>query len=153
MKLWASLYGMIWLVLLELWLGFTPIAPPVPLYVHILLGVLIVGLAYRNFVALRGSRTVGRIKRTARATFALSLLMAVLGVAIYFHIGSSWNVGWGVSVGSGLRFLHFVSAMAIFAQVSATAVVYDVWEEKEFLRETAPDEIPPPPSPSGPAVP
>ena len=149
MKLWASLYGMIWLVLLEVWLGFTPIAPPVPLYVHIPLGVLIVGLAYRNFVALRDSRTVGRIKRTARATLALSFFIAVLGVAIYFNIGSSWDVAWGISIESGFRFLHFVTAMAIFAQASATAVVYDVWEEKEFLRETAVGEIPPPPSPAG----
>lgn len=153
MKLWVALYSMIWLVLLQIWLGFTPIAPPVPLYVHIALGVLIVALAYSNFVALRDSRTVGRIKRTARATFALSLLIAVLGVAIYFNIGSSWIVVWGISIWSGFRFLHFVTAIAILAQVSATAVVYDVWEEKEFLHETAPGEIPPPPSPAGQTAP
>ena len=153
MKLWASLYAMIWLVLLQVWLGFTPIAPPVPLYLHIALGVLVVGLAYVNFVALRASRTVGRIKRTARATLALALFGAVLGVAIYFNLGSNWGVGWGISIWSGLRFLHFVTAMAILAQVSATAVVYDVWEENEFQKETAPGEIPPPPIPAGKAAP
>ncbi len=153
MRLWAKLYALIWVVLLEVWLGFTPIAPPVPVYVHIALGVLIVGLAYSNFVALRDSRTVGRLKRTARATFALSLLMAVLGVAIYFNVGSSWIVAWGLSIGSGIRFLHFVNAMAILSQTSATAVVYDVWEEKEFLKETGPGEIPPPPSPAEPRAP
>lgn len=149
MKLWARLYGMIWLVFIEIWLGLTPIAPPVPTYLHILLGVAIVGLAYANFRALRAARVLGRIKRTARATFALTILMAVLGVAIYVGFGASWVVAWGLSVEDGFRFLHFVNAIAILAQASATAVVFDVWEEREFLHEAAPGEIPPPPRPSG----
>lgn len=148
MKLWASLYGMIWLVFIEIWLGFTPIVPPVPLYVHIVLGVLIVGLAYNNYTKLRNARTVGRIKRTARATFGLSLLMAILGAGIYFHVGGNIGVVSGVTVESGLRFLHFVNAMAVFAQVAATAVVYDVWEEKEFERVSEPGEIPAAPTPA-----
>ena len=149
MELWATLYATIWLVFLEIWLGFTPIAPPVPLYLHVVLGVAIVALAARNFVGLRATRTVGRIKRTARATLALSVLMAVLGGAIYLDLGSSWIVVGGLSITDGLRFLHFVNAMAILSQVSATAVVYDVWEEKEFEKGSAPGEIPPPPSPAG----
>lgn len=142
MKLWASLYAMIWLVFLEIWLGLTPVAPPVPLYLHIILGVLLVVLAYTNYIALRNSMALGRIKRTARATFALTLLMAGLGVALYFHVGAAWTITGSITVESGVRFLHFVNAMAILSQVSATAVVYDVWEEKEFLVPTAPGEIP-----------
>jgi hypothetical protein len=148
MKLWVTLYGMIWLVFLELWLGYTPIAPPVPLYLHIVLGVAIVVLAYRNASALRASRTVGRIKRTANATFSLSVLMALLGVAIYFHLGSTVVVVSGITIDSGIRFLHFVNAMAIFSQVSATAVVYDVWEEKEFERPSEPGVVPVAPKPN-----
>lgn len=144
MRLWATLYLMIWLVFLEIWLAFTPLAPPVPLYVHIVLGVIILGLAYTNFVALRKTTVLGRIKRTARVTFALAILMALLGVAIYFDVGGGWTVVGSITVLSGLQFLHFVNAIAILSQVSATAVVYDVWEEKEFLTETAPGEIPAP---------
>jgi len=148
MRLWVALYAMIWLVFVEMWLAFTPLAPPVPLYLHIALGVLIVALAYSNFSTLRGSTVLGRIKRTARATFALCLLMSVLGVALYFHVGATWQIVGGITIEGGLRFLHFVNAVAILSQVSATAVVYDVWEEKEFLKDTAPGEIPPPPRPT-----
>lgn len=147
MKLWVSLYGLIWLVFVEIWLGYTPLAPPVPLYLHIALGVVILGVAWRNYVALRDTTTVGRIKRTAKATVSLSVLMALLGVLIYFGIGDSLVVAWGISVGSGLRFLHFVNAIAILSQVSATAVVYDVWEEKEFATPAPPGEVPAPPVP------
>jgi len=149
MKRWVVLYGMVWLVLVQIWLAYTPLAPPVPLYLHVVLGAGLVLLAYNNFVALRESTVLGRIKRTARATFALCLLMAVLGAALYVNLGASWSIVSGITVEGGLRFLHFVNAMAIFSQVSATAVVYDVWEEKEFATSTAPGEIPPPPAPPG----
>jgi hypothetical protein len=147
MKLWASLYLMIWLVFLEIWLALTPLAPPVPLYLHIGLGVLIVLLAGYNLRSLRASTTLGRVKRTARATFALALLMAVLGALVYVNVGSSWTVADGITVLGGLRFLHFVNAMAIFSQVSATAVLYDAWEERDLERSTPPGEIPPAPQP------
>jgi len=148
MKLWVALYAMIWLVFVELWLAFTPLAHPVPLYLHVALGVLIVALAYSNLSALRASTVPGRVKRTARATFALCLLMAVLGAALYFHVGANWQIVGGITFEGGLRFLHFVNAVAILSQASATAVVYDVWEEKEFLQATAPGEIPPPGRPT-----
>jgi len=145
MRLWVALYAMIWLVLLQIWLGYTPLAPPVPQYAHVVLGVALVGLAYLNFGALRRSTAPGRVKRTARATLALCLFMIPLGVALFFHVGASWVVAWGVTFEGGVRFLHFVVALAIFSQVSATAVVYDVWEEREFVHPTTPGEIPPPP--------
>lgn len=148
MKMWVALYGMIWLVFVEIWLGFTPIAPPVPLYCHIVLGIAIVVLAYLNYAALRGSTVPGRLKRTARATFALALGMPILGMMLYVHLGGSWSIAWGITFGSAFHFLHFVIAMAILSQVSATAVVYDVWETKEFLTSTSPGEIPPPPNPT-----
>ena len=147
MRLWVRLYGMIWLAFVQIWLAYTPLAPPIPVYLHVVLGVALVVLAYRNFVTLRAASTVGRIKRTARATFALTLLLAVLGGALYLHVGSNVVVLAGITLEGGLRFLHFVNAMAVFAQVCATAVVYDVWEEQEFLRPSAPGEIPPPPAP------
>jgi len=141
-RLWVALYAMIWLVVLEIWLAFTPLVPPVPLYLHMALGVGILALAFSNFSALRASTVPARVKRTARATFALCLLMAVLGAAIYLRVGSSWQIVGGITLLGGIRFLHFLNAMAILSQASATAVVYDVWEEKEFLEVTTPGEIP-----------
>ena len=49
MKLWMSLYAMIWIVLIEFLLAMTPQAPDGLLYAHIVLGLGIIGLAYYNF--------------------------------------------------------------------------------------------------------
>ncbi|MCI4369511.1 MAG: hypothetical protein L3K09_08125 [Thermoplasmata archaeon] len=143
MKLWAALYAMIWIVFLEFWLALTPIAPPVPLYLHALLGFLIVVVAYRNFALLRMTTVPGRVKRIAKATFQLSILMAILGPLVYFDVGGNLTVAFGITVNGGLRFLHFVNAVAILTQASATAIAYDMWEEREFLSETRPGEVPP----------
>jgi len=151
MRLWASLYAMVWIVFLEIWLGFTPIAPPVPYYAHILLGGVIVALAYTNFRALRRLTVPGRIKRIAKAITSLSVLMVVLGALLVFDVGSTWSLGFGLTIESGLRFLHFVNAMAIVTQASAIAIAYDMWEDREFLTETRPDEVPAAiPAPAGP---
>ena len=147
MKLWSALYLMIWLVFLEIWLAFTPIAPPVPYYLHIFLGIAIIGLAYRNYSTLRETRAPGRVKRIAQATFNLSLLMAVLGFLLYLGVGSAWPLFAGISVEGVVRFIHFINAMAIITQASAAAIAYDMWEDREFLRDTQPGEVPAAPPP------
>jgi hypothetical protein len=148
-KLWASLYVLTWLLFFEIWLGFTPIARPITTYLHIGLGLLIVWLAYSNAARLTRTTVPGRIKRIARATFGLSLLMAVLGPLIYFDVGGSWTVLYGLTVADGIRFLHFVNAIAMIAQAAAAGLAYDMWEDHEFAKETAPGEVPPPPRPAG----
>jgi hypothetical protein len=147
MKLWAALYGMIWLVFLEIWLAFTPIAPPLPYYVHLPVGFAVVGLAYRNYTGLRATEAPGRIKRISRATFNLSLLMIPLGLFLYSGIGASGPVLLGITVAGGVTFLHFVNAVAILTQAAAVAIAYDMWEDREFLRTTVPGEVPAAPTP------
>ncbi|MGQ0796413.1 MAG: hypothetical protein ACT4OI_00900 [Methanobacteriota archaeon] len=44
---------------------------------------------------------------------------------------------WGL-----ILFIHVVNAFAIITQAAAVAIAYDMWEDKEFLKETAPGEIP-----------
>ena len=147
MKLWGALYGMIWLVLLEFLLAMIPLAHPFLIYAHPGVGLLIVLVAYYNFGALRATTAPGRIKRIASATFSLSILMVVLGALVYFNVGSSWQILFGVSVWGAILFFHIVNAVAIITQAAATAIAYDMWEEKEFLNETRPGEVPPAPAP------
>jgi hypothetical protein len=143
MKLWASLYALVWLVFLELLVAIDPKPPGWFLYLHAALGLLIIVVAYTNYVTARASAAPGRIKRTTRATFALSILMAVLGPLLWANVGANVTVGFGVSVWDGLHLLHVANALAIFAQAAASASSYDMWEEKEFERPTRPGEIPP----------
>ena len=147
-KLWSALYGMVWLSFLQIWLAYTPIAPPVPYYVHIVLGFGVVGLAYRNSDALRATTVPGRVKRIAGATFGLSVVMALLGIAIAVGLGGTIVLGAGITGLGILRFFHFVNAMAILTQASAAAIAFDMWEDREFLQETRPGEVPPAPRPA-----
>ncbi|MBU4075328.1 MAG: hypothetical protein KKI06_01200 [Euryarchaeota archaeon] len=73
MKLWAALYTMIWIVLIEFLLAMTPGGSPVLIYLHVVLGAAIVGLAFYNFSGLRKTRVPGRVKR--------------IGVFQHFHTG------------------------------------------------------------------
>jgi len=149
MKLYAALYGMIWVVLLEMLLSMSPFGRPWTTYLHIGLGVLLIALAYSNYVALRASTVPGRVKRVASATLGLCILMAPLGVLIFFNVGTGWAILFGISVGSVIYLFHVVNAFAIITQAAAAAIAFDMWEEKEFLAETLPGEVPPAPSPSG----
>jgi hypothetical protein len=152
MRLWVSLYLMTWVVFIEFWLALTPLAPPVPYYVHAVLGVVIVALAYFNSEALRASTAPGRIKRVARATFSLTLLLAFLGALLFLRVGYDWTVLFGITFWGGIAFLHFVNAVAILTQSSAVAIAFDMWEDKEYLLDTAPGEVPAPTVPAPLAV-
>ena len=145
MKLWSALYAAIWVVLLEILLGLWPSPPIVVPYLHLVLGLLIVGIAYSNRTHLVATRVPGRVKRIAGVTLAFSILMVFLGLALEFNVGSSWSI-LGFSLFQLVLFLHVVFAMAIITQMVAVAIAYDMWEDHEFEKETAPGEIPPPPS-------
>jgi hypothetical protein len=147
MKLWAALYGMIWVVFLEFLLGMIPLWQPFLTYGHIGLGFVIVLITYYNFEALRATTVPGRVKRIARTTFQLSVVMVFLGFLVYFNVGSAVQIVFGISVWGVILFLHIANAVAIITQAAATAIAYDMWEEKEFGKETLPGEVPPAPAP------
>ena len=148
MKVWAGLYGMVWLAFLELLVAIDPRPPSWSIYVHVGLGLLIVLLAAVNFRKVRTSRAPGRIKRTVRATLALSLVAAILGVLLWGEVGTTVPVLLGYSLWDVLHVLHVVNALAIFAQAASAATAFDMWEEKEFERATEPNEIPAPAAPA-----
>ena len=147
MRLWASLYGLIWILLLEFLLAMRPNPETWVLAVHMLLGVAIIGITFRNSSALRESRVPGRVKRIAAASFQLSVVMAVLGVLLWFKVGTAWSVVLGFTVWDIVHVFHVLNALAIITQTAAVAIAYDMWEDHEFGRETAPGEVPPPEAP------
>lgn len=148
MKLWGALYGTIWLLFVAIWLSLTPIGGEVPVYLHIVLGIAIVGVTYLNSEHVRDTRVPGRVKRIARSTFELSIVITGLGALLYFRVGEGWGLFAGITTLGLFTFLHFVVAIAMITQSAATAIAYDMWEEREFERESAPGEVPPPPSPA-----
>lgn len=154
MKLWMALYAMIWIVFVEFLLAMTPGGGQVLGLMHVGLGIAIIGIAYYNFDGLRKTAVPGRVKRVAKASFDLSIVMAILGVLLFLDVGRDWTILFGVTVWGLILFLHVVNALAIITQAAAVAIAYDMWEDKEFAMETAPGEVParPAPEPTGPAA-
>ena len=143
MRLWAALYAAIWVVLLEFLLAMIPQGQPFLSYLHDALGFVIVGIAYYNYAALRQTTVPGRVKRIAFATFYLAVAMGVLGLLLVFHVGAGWPILFGLTVWNLIIFIHVVNAFAIITQMAAVAIAYDMWEDKEFLQDTHPGEVPP----------
>ncbi len=146
MRLWQSLYLAIWVVFLEFLLSMIPFWHPLLIYLHAVLGLIIVYIAYHNFATLRATTVPGRLKRITSATFSMSILMVILGPLLFFNIGTSWPLFGGITVWNAILFIHVVTAFGIITQMAAVAIAYDMWEEKEFLEETLPGEIPPNPA-------
>ncbi len=153
MKLWQSLFAMIWIVFLEFLIvmsthvtSFTSMADPL-IWVHSALGFGIIALAYNNFKGVRDTTIAGRVKRTAQSTFQLSILMAILGIVLLFK-GTlmPWTIPvLNLSVFYAIAFFHVVNAFAIITQAAAVAIAYDMWEDKELEQVTAAGEVPPAP--------
>ena len=149
MKTWQALYGMIWIVFIEFLLAMTThvIDTPVLIWVHAALGAGIVALALKNLNNVRRSTIAGRVKRTSKSTFQLSIVTAALGVVLLFPDPLAWSVPvLNLSLFSLLLFVHVVNAFAIITQAAAVAIAYDMWEDKEFAQETEPGTVPPNPA-------
>lgn len=147
MSPWKTLYAMTWLVVVAFLLAMWPRAPAWAAYAHAALGVGLVLLASGNARAVRATAVPGRVKRTARSTVQLSVGAAVLGALLLFDVGAGWTLLFGVTVWALLLLLHVVLAIAVLAQAAAVGMSYDMWEEKEFLAETAPGDVPALPQP------
>lgn len=145
MRLWSALYAAIWVVFFEFLFGLWP-APPAPVpYLHLVLGLGIVLIAYYCYAGLRRTRVPGRVKRVARASFGLSILVAILGFLLWFNVGTDWVIPLvNLSIYRGILFLHVANAIAVITQLAAVAIAYDMWEDHEFEKETDPGEVPAP---------
>lgn len=148
MRTWAGLYGMTWTLFLVIALSLTPVGQPYVGYLHMVLGVIVVGLAYLNRQQVTASGAPGRVKRTVRSTFQLSVVLGAFGLLLLVVRGTSTTLLPGITLTGLLVFFHFVLAMAMFAQAAAAGIAFDMWEEREFERTTAPGEVPAPPLPT-----
>ncbi len=146
MKLWMALYAMVWIALIEFLLLMTPGASSVLIYLHSVLGIAIIGLAFYNFSGIRNTCVMGRVKRIAQTSFILSVAAGIFGVLIFFDIGKTPVIPViNVSIYGLILFVHVICAFAIITQAAAIAIAHDMWEDKEFEKETEPDIVPPHP--------
>lgn len=124
-KLWQTLYLMIWLAFFE----FISVYVDIPGFgyeteIHILLGVVMIIVGFINLRELRKTTAPARLKRIAGSTAAFTIVQAILAIPIALEMAEEVA-----------RFLHLVVALAIITQASSVATAYDMWEEKEFLEE------------------
>ena len=146
MRLWMTLYAMIWIAFIEFLLVMTPGGSSVLVYLHIVLGVIIIGLAFYNFSGIRKTRVMGRVKRIAQASFNLSGASGIFGVLIFIGFGKASVIPViNISIYGLILFFHIICAFAIITQAAAIAIAYDMWEDKEFVKETEPGIVPPNP--------
>ena len=128
--MWASLYAMVWLAVLEFILVWAPVSGfALPVYGHVVLGVVIFVIAYSNASKLSKTQCPARIRRIVKATVGLAAFEGVLGILLYVSKTSSLPD----LVTSAVDFLHIGIALAIVTQAASTATAYDMWEEKEFV--------------------
>ncbi len=83
-----------------------------------------------------------RVKRIAKVTLNLSIYIGVLGLLLNFGAGTSWQILSGITLKGLIFFFHVVIGFGIITQAAAVAIAYDMWEDKEFEKETAPGEVP-----------
>ena len=146
MKLWMALYAMVWIALIEFLLVMTPGASSVLIYLHIVIGIVILGLAFSNFSGIRMTRVMGRVKRIAQASYNISVTAGISGVLIFFEIGKTPIIPViNVSIYGLILFFHVICAFAIITQAAAIAIAHDMWEDKEFEKETEAGVVPPHP--------
>ena len=146
MKLWMALYAMVWIALIEFLLVMTPGGSSVLIYLHSILGIAIIGLAFYNFSGIRKTRVMGRVKRIAQTSYILSVTAGISGVLIFFDIGKTPVIPViNVSIYGLILFFHVIFAFAIITQATAIAIAHDMWEDKEFEKETEAGVVPPHP--------
>lgn len=146
MKLWMSLYAMVWIALIEFLLAMTPGGSTMLIYLHMILGAAIIGITFYNFSSLRNTRIAGRVKRIAQASYNISIIVAIFGILVFFDVGRTLIIPLiNVSIYGIMLFFHVINSFAIITQAAAIAIAYDMWEESEFNEQTEPGVVPPMP--------
>lgn len=146
MKLWMSLYAMVWIALIEFLLAMTPGGSTILIYLHMILGAAIIGITFYNFSSIRKTRIAGRVKRIAQASFNISIIVAIFGALVFFDVGRTLIIPFiNISIYGIMLFFHVFNSFAIITQAAAIAIAYDMWEESEFNEQTEPGVVPPMP--------
>jgi heme A synthase len=119
---------MIWLVFLQIIVALFEF--PGSVYLHILVGFVIVAIAHYHQARIKRMAVPDRIRRIVRSTANLASAQFFLGIYTFLAL----DLQWPLPVPQVVVLLHLVVALAIFSQASSTATAYDMWEEREFER-------------------
>lgn len=145
MKLWASLYALIWLGFIAIVItaiegverSFLSFMDEPFFYLHIIVGVAIVVVAGYNANELQQTEAPMRIKRVARTAFGMAIISAITGMIRAFDNPYICYIS----------FFHILVTIAMITQASSVATAYDMWEDREFEEKSpagviAPREMP-----------
>ena len=127
LALWSKLYGLIWLAFAQFVLAALTEVAAFIVYVHFLVGLGVLILAWTNYTTIKRTQAPNRIIRISKTTAILAVLQILIGILNY-----ALMMGLGTSLGTAVNILHLIVALAIISQASSTATAYDMWEEKEF---------------------
>jgi hypothetical protein len=125
---WKPLYAMVWLVFLQFVMIIIPRFTPRLVDVHLLLGLIILGLAHYNNALLKKTNAPNRLKRIVKVTAVLATIQLLLGIILFANL----RLGLSFPLVGVVVFIHLVTALAIITQASSVATAYDMWKEHEF---------------------
>jgi hypothetical protein len=134
MKTFVPMYALIWASFFQIFLIVFLLSVPSNLpynliiALHIVIGIVVIGLASTAFRLVRKTACPDRIKRISKTTAILGGVQGVLGVILYALI--YYNAS--ITLQDIVLLLHVVIALAIIAQASSAATAFDMWEDKEF---------------------
>jgi len=133
------MYLVIWVAFFQImFILFSPLSDMLNLSVHVVIAVVILGLAFTIYRNISRTSCPVRIKRITKTTWYLAVFQGVLGIVL--------GLGVILSLGSiyveVVSLLHVGNALAIITQASSSATAYDMWEEKEFA--VPPESVPEP---------
>jgi hypothetical protein len=130
MKMWKQLYLIVWLTFLQIIIILLPSLEGYLVDLHVVLGIVILGLAHYDHALLKRTSAPDRLKRITKSTAVLATFQIILGVILYAYVRLNMSVPF-VQV---LTFLHLMTALAIITQAASVATAYDMWEEHEFAK-------------------
>jgi amino acid transporter len=132
LAIWRQLYAMVWITFLQIIIAVVniPSSNVFLVYGHVILGLVILGLAHYNNAQFKKTEAPNRLKRIVKSTAILATIQVLLGIPIFVNTMLIFSIPmvWIISL------LHLVIALAIITQASSVATAYDMWEEKEYTK-------------------
>jgi hypothetical protein len=130
LSIWRQLYAMVWLAFLQIVFAVASIPGfrTYLIYGHVVLGLIILGLAHYNYLRIKRTEAPNRLKRIAKSTAVFATIQPIFGITLFVNIVLALGIPyiWVIAL------LHLVIALAIITQASSVATAYDMWEEKEI---------------------
>jgi len=119
---------MVWLAFLQIVIIVMPRFTIYLVDVHVLLGLVILGLAHYNNAKMKHTEAPNRLKRITKSTAILATFQIILGIILYANL----RMNVSVPLVAVIVFVHIVIALAIITQAASVATAYDMWEDHEY---------------------